>query len=130
MEGEHVDGSGKLKLKSVYVFRRPSHQRCLLPLCDGGRTRRSALYIIRVSKALHGDVCFRYAMEGGHGGLMVRKGPAAGSNVSSTAAVRWSGRHEALSSHIGVLQFWLCFLLVLSPRCQLFFDFFLTSLDR
>ena len=69
-------------------------------------------------------------MEGGHGGLMVRKGPAAGSNVSTTAAVRWSGRHEALSSHIGVLQFWLCFLLVLSPRCQLFFDFFLTSLDR
>jgi len=40
--------------------------------------------------------------EGGHGGLMVRKGPAAGSNVSTTAAVRWSGRHEALSSHIGV----------------------------
>ena len=25
-----------------------------------------------------------------------------GSNVSTTAAVRWSGRHEALSSHIGV----------------------------
>jgi len=41
-------------------------------------------------------------MEGGHGGLMVRKGPAAGSNVSTNAAVRWSGRHEALSSHIGV----------------------------
>jgi hypothetical protein len=60
------------------------------------------IYIIRVSKAPHGDVCFRYAMEGGHGGLMVRKGPAAGSNVSTTAAVRWSGRHEALSSHIGV----------------------------
>lgn len=45
MEGEHVDGSGKLKLKSVHVFRRPSHQRCLLPLCDGGRTRRSAINI-------------------------------------------------------------------------------------
>ena len=45
MEGEHVDGSGKLKLKRVHVFRRPSHQRCLLPLCDGGRTRRSAMNI-------------------------------------------------------------------------------------
>jgi len=44
----HVDGSGKLKLKSVHVFRRPSHQRCLLPLCDGGRTRRSAINISHV----------------------------------------------------------------------------------
>ena len=48
-------------------------------------------------------------MGGGHGGLMVRKGPAAGSIVSTTAAVQWSGRHEALSSHVGVLQFRLCF---------------------
>ena len=76
-------------------------------LCDGGRSCRwiwkaEVEECSRVSKALHGDVCFRYAMEGGHGGLMVRKGPAAGSNVSTNAAVRWSGRHEALSSHIGV----------------------------
>ena len=48
------------------------------------------------------DACFRCAMEGGHGGLMVRKGHIAG-NISATAA-RWSGRHEALSSLIGVFS--------------------------
>ena len=40
-------------------------------------------------------------MEGGHGGLVVRKGPIAG-NIYGTAE-RWSGRHEALSNRIGVL---------------------------
>ena len=33
---------------SIDVFRRPSHQRCLLPLSDGGRTRRSGTVIIYV----------------------------------------------------------------------------------
>ena len=61
-------------------------------------------------------------MEGGHGGLMVRKGPIAG-NIYG-AAERWSGRHEALSNLIGVF---VCFL---SPRSQFFIRFFLNSLDR
>jgi len=80
----------------------PTSDVCFRCAMGVGHGDSQYIYIIRVSKAPHGDVCFRYAMEGGHGGLMVRKGPAAGSNVSTTAAVRWSGRHEALSSHIGV----------------------------
>ena len=70
---------------------------------------------IRVSKALHGDACFRCAMEGGHGGLMVCKGPIAG-NIYDTAE-RWSGRHEALSNLIGV------FVCVFSPKVN-FLRFF------
>ncbi len=92
MEGDHVDGSGKLRLKSVHVFRRPFPPAMFASAVRWGLdTAIRNKYIIRVLKALQGDVCFRYTMEGGHGGLMVRKGPAAGSNVSTTAAVRWSG---------------------------------------
>ena len=69
----------------------------------------------RVSKALHGDACFRCAMEGGHGGLVVSKGPIAG-NVSAT------GRHEALSSLIGVFN--LGHVCVFSLLETTFFRFF------
>ena len=58
-------------------------------------------------------------MEGGHGGLVVRKGPIAG-NIYDTAE-RWSGRHEALSNRIGVL----CVFSLLEVNFLRFFsDFF------